>query len=54
MKVWTVATGWFGLLLLLPFLPLKTWRNSLLTAFLASLFWGLLMVIFFTAIFPQL
>lgn len=53
-KIWTVAFGWFGLLLLLPFLPLKNWRNSLLTAFVASLFWGLLMVIFFSAIFPKL
>ncbi len=53
-KVWTIALGWFGLLLLLPFLPLKNWRNSLLTAFVASLFWGVLLVVFFTAIFPRL
>ncbi|MBL3671447.1 hypothetical protein JL475_37270 [Streptomyces sp. M2CJ-2] len=40
-------------LVLFPFLVLK-WRNSLLVSLVASLFWALLLWLFFALVFPQL
>lgn len=42
------------LLLLLPFLILGKWRSSLVVSLAASLFWALLLVVFFEVVFPKL
>jgi hypothetical protein len=47
------VAGYWAILALFPFLLLK-WRNSLLVSLAASLFWALLLWIFFTAVFPTL
>lgn len=56
-RVWTAPLGAYAfaaLALLLPFLLLQKWRYSLPVAVLATLFWAVLLVLFFAAIFPML
>lgn len=52
-RIWASATGFVGLILLFPFLFVKT-KSSLVVSLVASLFWAVLLVIFFEAIFPLL
>jgi hypothetical protein len=59
-KRWTVKflklhlfLGVLGMIFLLPFAFIRT-RNSLLIAFAGSALWGILLLIFFQAIFPAL
>ena len=51
--VWTRVTGFLGLILLLPFLFTKS-RSPLLVAIVGSLFWAVLLFIFFQVVFPML
>lgn len=51
--LWARMTGLVGVVLLLPFLFTKS-KNPLLVAVVGSLFWALLLFIFFEAIFPML
>ena len=51
--IWTNALPFIGIVLLLPFLFVKG-RSALIIAFLATLFWALLLVVFFAVLFPLL
>lgn len=48
-----IFSGFILMIILLPFSFIK-FRNSLLIAFTGSFIWGILLFIFFTAIFPAL
>lgn len=51
--IWTNALPIAGIVLLLPFLFVKG-KSALDIAFLATLFWALLLIVFFAVLFPLL
>ncbi len=52
-KILSNAAGYWSLLVMFPFLALK-WRSSVLVTLVGSLFWALLLWVFFAAIFQKL
>ena len=51
--IWTNALPFVGIVLLLPFLIIRG-KNAITIAFLATLLWALLLVVFFLVLFPLL